>query len=128
MKKLFVFALAVILVAVFAMPASAAVVNKFGGYLENVWSSYKHRNYVDTGSDDLQQIRYRHRLFYSATVHENLKFNFASEIDTVWGDTIGGDVGADGNPIFDVGCQRQGSRECTALHTGTVGASAELTP
>lgn len=90
------------MVAFFAMPASAAVTNKFGGYMETVFSGYKHLNYVETGSEDWHQIRYRHRLFYSATVHENLKFNFASEIDTVWGDTVGGDIGADGNPLFEI--------------------------
>jgi hypothetical protein len=96
MKKLFVFALAVFMVAAFAMPASAKVQSKFGGYFENVWSMYKSLNYLDEGANDYSSIRYRNRIYYTAILHENLKVITKFEMDTHWGETPLGDIGADG--------------------------------
>jgi len=96
MKRLFVLALAVFMVAAFALPASA-LENKFGGYMENNFNTYKSLNYRDTGSSDYSTARSRTRLYYTAIIHENLSFINQFEMDTEWGQQDSyGDLGADG--------------------------------
>ncbi len=96
MKKLFVLALAVVMSAAFSLPASA-LENKFGGFMENNFNTYKSLNYRDTGSKDYSTARSRTRLYYTAIIHENLSFINQFEMDTEWGQQDSyGDLGADG--------------------------------
>ncbi len=89
-------ALAAVMTAAFAMPASA-LENKFGGYWRT--RAYTMQNF--TGEDQSEKLDYtlvdtRTRLFYTAVINENLKFINKFEFNSVWGDTNGGDIGADG--------------------------------
>jgi hypothetical protein len=97
MKKLFVLALAVAMVVVFSMPASA-VENKFGGFFDVSFFTYKHLNYADTASLDDTSVRSRTRLYYTAKLHDKLSFINKFEMDTEFGAqaTGYGDLGADG--------------------------------
>lgn len=96
MKKIMVLALAVVLTAAFAMPASA-LENKFGGY----WRTRAIMQQNFTGEDKTEAwddsfVDTRTRLFYTAIINENFKFVNAFEFNSVWGDTVGGDLGTDG--------------------------------
>ena len=104
MKRLFVLALAVVMVAAFAVPASAVEL-KFGGYFENVFSYYQNLAYQEGLSGqgtDYSQVRLRNRMYFNALVHENLKVITKFEMDTTWGETKStgfGNVGADGKQL-----------------------------
>lgn len=96
MKKAMISALAVLLIAAFAMPASA-LENKFSGYWRTrAWTQKNFTGEDDTKAEDLSNVDTRTRLSYSAIINENLKFVNQFEFNSVWGDKIGGDIGADG--------------------------------
>ena len=94
MKKFSIFALAALMVVAFAMPASA-LENTFGG---NNWVSFATVSDMDgnqaTPSDDNADIHSRVRLYYTAGIHENLKFVTKFEFDADWGQA--GSFGAPG--------------------------------
>ena len=97
MKKLLVFGLAVLLVAAFTVPA-AAVDSEFGGY----WRAraFTQQNFTgesETEAGDLTRVDTRTRLYYTAIFSDDFKFVNKFEFNTVFGDTDGGDIGADGN-------------------------------
>jgi hypothetical protein len=97
MKKLLVFGLSVLLVAAFTVPA-AAVDSEFGGY----WRTrvYMQQNFTgesETEAMDLTQADSRARLYYTAVFSDDLKFVNKFEFNTTFGDTDGGDIGADGD-------------------------------
>lgn len=101
MRKLFVALLALGLVVALAMPASA-LENIFGGY----WRTrmYTEQNYTgedQTEAADVTQVDTRTRLYYTAKFSDNFKFVNKFEFDTVWGDTIGGDIGTDGKGTIE---------------------------
>ena len=98
MKKLFVLTLAVVMIAAFAVPASA-LENKFGGFFETNWVTYKSLNYRDNAAADYSTVRNRTRLYYTAILSENLSFINQFEMDSEWGEDGSnkyGDLGADG--------------------------------
>jgi hypothetical protein len=97
MKKLLVFGLALVLVAAYTLPASA-LENKFGGYAEANFNTYKNLDYVDEGTrGDRSQARMRTRLFYTAVFSDKFKFVNQFEMDTAFGQQNSyGDLGADG--------------------------------
>ena len=98
MKKLFVLALAAVMIAAFVVPASA-LENKFGGYMENVFNTYKSLNYRDEGASDYSTARSRTRLYYTAILSDKLRFVNQFEMDSEWGQDGSnkyGDLGADG--------------------------------
>jgi hypothetical protein len=97
MKKLLVFGLAVLLVAAFTVPA-AAFDSEFGGY----WRAraFMQENFTgedETEAGDLTRTDTRTRLYYTAVFSDDFKFVNKFEFNTVFGDTDGGDIGADGN-------------------------------
>ncbi|MCX5851492.1 MAG: hypothetical protein NT072_05490 [Deltaproteobacteria bacterium] len=101
MRKLFVAFLTLGLVVALAMPASA-LENIFGGYWRTRAMSMT--NY--TGEDktelgDATLVDTRTRLYYTAKFSDNFKFVNKLEWDVIWGDTIGGDIGADGGGSYD---------------------------
>jgi hypothetical protein len=108
MKKFFVFALAVLLVFAFTLPA-AAVEHVFGGYWRTRFATQQDFTGEDTlQSRDVSLVDTRTRLYYTAVLHDNLKLVNKFEIDAVWGlnggqggGTVAGtnadaDIGADG--------------------------------
>jgi len=102
MRKLFVALLALGLVVALAMPASAFD-SIFGGY----WRTrmYTEQNYTgedQTEAADVTQVDTRTRLYYTAKFSDNFKFVNKFEFDTVWGDTVGGDIGTDGKGTIEL--------------------------
>ena len=114
MKKLALLTFAVLLVAMFTVPAWA-VEHQFGGY----WRAraYMQRNFhgydfngakepaaAGNLSKDYSVTDTRTRLYYTAVINDNLKLVNKFEMDATWGTTGGfsgngtsfGDVGADG--------------------------------
>lgn len=96
MKKLGLMALAALLMVAFTVPAWA-MENQFGGY----WRTRMYTIQNFTGEDESEAMDWsgvdtRTRLYYTAVFHENLKFVNKFEFNSVWGDTNGGDIGADG--------------------------------
>jgi hypothetical protein len=85
MKKLFVIALAAVLVVMFSVPAMAAVTHKFGGYWRTRFFTYDNLGYTDDPTLSLQGVDTRTRLFYTAGIHDNLKLVTQTEFDAGWG-------------------------------------------
>jgi hypothetical protein len=102
MKKLFVFMLAIVLVVAFTVPASA-LTNKFGGYWRTRFVSYGNLDGQDTGGSGFTQVNTRTRLYYTAILHDNLKFVNKFEMDAIWGGstttTDYGGIDADGRDL-----------------------------
>ena len=95
MRKLMVLLLAVGLFCVFATPATA-LENIFGGYMRT--RAYNNTNF--TGEDqtealDFQGVDTRTRLYYTAKFSDAFSFVNKFEFNNTWGDTDGGDIGAD---------------------------------
>ena len=102
MKKYAILALAALMVAAFAIPASA-LENQFGGAWDTRFQTQKYYDGLDRtdpgGVDDTQQnVETRTRLYYTAKINDNLKFVNKFELDTTWG--VAGTYGAPGaDPI-----------------------------
>jgi hypothetical protein len=105
MKKLFIFAFAILLVAVFTLPA-AALENEFGGY----WRTRFYMNKDFSGSDatgydealDFSWVDTRTRLYYTAILNDNLRFVNKFEWDGTWGNGDYGDIGADAKGTLEI--------------------------
>jgi hypothetical protein len=98
MKKYAILALAALMVAAFAIPASA-LENEFGGAWDTRFQTQKYYDGLDStdpgGVDDTQQnVETRTRLYYTAKINDNLKFVNKFELDTTWG--VAGQYGAPG--------------------------------
>lgn len=96
MKKITLLLFAALFLFINVVPA-VSMENQFGGY----WYTRFYTNQNFTGEDqsedqDMSLVDTRTRLYYTAVFHENLKFVNKFEFNTVWGDTDGGDIGADG--------------------------------
>jgi len=102
MKKIMVLAVAVMIVAAFAMPA-AALDNEFGGY----WRTRAVTQQNFTGEDNSKAwddsfVDSRTRLYYTAKINPDLKLVNKFEINAAWGNSYGGYIGTDGRTIFRV--------------------------
>jgi hypothetical protein len=95
MKKIFLLSLALLLVGVWVLPASA-IEHEFGGFWR--MRAYHLNNFSgdDSGDQDKQLADTRARLYYTAIFNDDLKFVSKFEMDAVFGDTERGDIGADG--------------------------------
>jgi hypothetical protein len=101
MRKLYTLLLATVLIFVFTVPVFA-LENIFGGYWRT--RAYYQTDYsgTDNGDQDVRLVDTRTRLFYTAKFSDNFKFVNKFEFNTTWGDTNGGDFGADGMGNFRV--------------------------
>ena len=97
MKKIIAAAAGLMLAGTMVSSASA-VESQFGGYWRTRAVSQQDFNGTD---GDFTQADTRTRLYYTAVFNENFKFVNKFEFDNVFGDDVGGDVGADGK-IFEV--------------------------
>ncbi len=101
MKKIIASAVGLMLAGgVAATTASAAVESQFGGYWRNRIFVQDNFTFDDTGSNDVSsyyRADNRTRLYYTAKFSDDFKFVNKFEFNSVWGDAVGGDVGADGN-------------------------------
>jgi len=100
MRKALVILAAVALVVAFTVPA-VALEHEFGGYWRT--RAYMNKDFDGTGTEanDVSQVDTRTRLYYTAVFSENFKFVNKFEFNNTWGDTEGGDIGADGD-VFRV--------------------------
>lgn len=98
MKKSILAVLFFLLGLLSTLPASA-IENEFGGY----WNTraISMNNFSGTDSGTFSIVDTRTRLYYTAKLNESLKFVNKFEIDNIWGDDVGGDIGADGE-LFEV--------------------------
>jgi hypothetical protein len=101
MKKLLTGLLAAGLVLALTLPASAFD-SEFGGFWRT--RAYTQQNFAgsDAGTQDLQQVDTRTRLFYTAIFSEDFKFVNKFEFNVAWGDTTGGNIATDGTTIFRI--------------------------
>lgn len=98
MKKVLIFSLAALMVVAFTLPASAFE-SVFGGYWRTRAFSQQRFSGEDNPSNDISRVDTRTRLYYTAVLNDNLKFINQFEFNATWGDTNGGDVGADGDTV-----------------------------
>lgn len=98
MKKILLIAAAFVLGISMAIP-SWAVENQFGGYWRTRAFSQTDIDGNDSGT--LSAIDSRTRLYYTAKFNDTLKFVNKFEFDPTWGDSVAGDIGADGN-VFEL--------------------------
>jgi len=95
MKRLLVIALAILLVGAFTVPAMA-VDHEFGGYWRTRMYNMTDFSGDDSGAMDNQQADTRTRLYYTAVLSDEVKLVNKFEMDAVFGDSVRGDIGADG--------------------------------
>lgn len=101
MKRVTIFALALVMVAALSLPA-AAFDSEFGGYWRTRAYSQSDFSGDDSGSKDLTQVDTRSRLYYTAYFSDDFKFVNKFEWNSTWGDTKGGDIGSDGMGILRI--------------------------
>lgn len=100
MKKFALVFFAALLVFAFTAPAMAVDV-ELGGYWRT--RAYTLNNFTgedDSEALDVQRVDTRTRLYLTAIFNDNLKFVNKFEFNTKWGDTNGGDIGADGDTFL----------------------------
>jgi len=99
MRKFTVMAISALLVVALTVPAWA-LETQFGGYWRTrAVSQQNFSGEDDTERQDLTRVDTRTRLYFTTIFSENLKFVNKFEYNSVWGDTVGGDIGADGNTL-----------------------------
>ena len=95
MKKTIAVAAGLMMVGGIATTASAALENQFGGYWRN--RLFVQDNFDGQDSPSYYRADQRTRLFYTAKFSDDFKFVNKFEFNSIWGDKVGGDIGADGN-------------------------------
>jgi hypothetical protein len=99
MKKIIAAAAGLMMFGTLASSASA-VESQFGGYWRTRMFTEIDFDGKDSGSTALTDTRTR--LYYTAKFNENFSFVNKFEFNNVWGDNVGGDLGADGTGIFRI--------------------------
>lgn len=99
MKKIIASAVGLMLVGGVAVTTASAVESQFGGYWRTRMFFQDNFLQNEENGDDSAYNRTdnRTRLFYTAKFNENFKFVNKFEFNSSWGDTNGGDIGADGD-------------------------------
>jgi hypothetical protein len=92
MKKMLGVLMVAMVCMAMAIPASA-VENEFGGYWRTRGLSMTDFDGLDSGTRSY--VDTRTRIYYTAKFSDKFKFVNKFEIDNSWGDTAGGDIGAD---------------------------------
>ncbi len=98
MKKIIASAVGLMMVGGVAATTASAVENQFGGY-------WRTRAFVQDDmaqNGDYWRVDNRTRLYYTAKFNDDFKFVNKFEFNTNWGDSVGGDVGADGMGIWRI--------------------------
>jgi len=103
MKKIIASAVALMMFGGVAVTTASAVENLFGGY----WRvrAYAQNDFVQVdGNSDGSYTRAdnRTRIYYTAKFNDDFKFVNKFEHNTTWGDSVGGDIGADGMGIWRI--------------------------
>ncbi len=94
MKKIIASAVGLMMVGGVAVTTASAVENQFGGY----WRTrvFSQTDFDGTDSGSYARADNRTRIYYTAKFSDDFKFVNKLEWNSNWGDTNGGDVGADG--------------------------------
>jgi hypothetical protein len=100
MKKIMMILFAALMVVAFALPASAFE-NIFGGYFRvRAWHQENFNGVQVNGKDgNASLVDQRTRIYYTAKFTDNFKLVNKFEFDSAWGDTDGGDIGADAKDV-----------------------------
>lgn len=93
MKKIIASTLGLMLVGGVAASAAQAFESQFGGY----WRTRAFYQDNFTPDSDYFRVDNRTRLYYTAKFNDDFKFVNKFEFNSIWGDTDGGDIGADGS-------------------------------
>lgn len=101
MKKFLILTLGLLVLIVFAGPASAFD-SEFGGYWRTRAFSQSDFSGTDTGAKDITQVDTRSRIYYTAIFSDDFKFVNKFEWNSTWGDGVGGDIGTDGTGILRI--------------------------
>jgi hypothetical protein len=99
MKKIIASAVGLMLVGGVAATTASAVESQFGGYWRT--RAFFEDNFTQPDSD-FNTVDTRTRLYYTAKFNDNFKFVNKFEFNNTWGDSVGGDIGADGTSIFRI--------------------------
>jgi len=94
MKKIIASAVGLMMVGGVAVTTASAVESQFGGYWRT--RAFFQDNFTQPDSA-YNRTDNRTRLYYTAKFNDNFKFVNKFEFNSNWGDTVGGDIGADGN-------------------------------
>jgi hypothetical protein len=99
MKKIIASAVGLVLVGGVAITNAAAVESQFGGYWRTrmFFQDDFVQNAANENDSSFNRTDNRTRLYYTAKFSDNFKFVNKFEFNSNWGDTNGGDLGADGN-------------------------------
>lgn len=94
MKKIIASAVGLMMVGGVAATTASAVESQFGGYWRT--RAFIQDNFTGQDTNTLDRIDNRTRLYYTAKFNDDFKFVNKFEFNSTWGDTNGGDIGADG--------------------------------
>lgn len=99
MKKIIASAVGLVLVGGVAITNAAAVESQFGGYWRTrmFFQDDFVQNAANNNDSSYNRTDNRTRLYYTAKFSDNFKFVNKFEFNSNWGDTNGGDLGADGD-------------------------------
>ena len=95
MKKIIASAVGLALVGGVAVTTASAVESQFGGYWRT--RSFVQSDFTGQDTPDYNRTDNRTRLYYTAKFNDDFKFVNKFEFNSNWGDTNGGDIGADGD-------------------------------
>jgi hypothetical protein len=99
MKKIIASAVGLMLVGGVAVTTASAVESQFGGYWRT--RAFFQDNFTQTDANgnnsSYNRTDNRTRLYYTAKFNDSFKFVNKFEFNSNWGDSNGGDIGADGN-------------------------------
>ncbi|MCP3887393.1 MAG: hypothetical protein GY702_00765 [Desulfobulbaceae bacterium] len=98
MKKIIASAVGLMMVGGVAATTASAFESQFGGY----WRTRAYVMDEFTPDANTYQIDNRTRLYYTAKFNDDFKFVNKFEFNTTWGDSVGGDIGADGMGIWRI--------------------------
>jgi len=95
MKKVIASAVGLMMVGGVAVTSASAVENQFGGY----WRTriFVQDNMKSNPDGTYYRADNRTRLYYTAKFSDDFKFVNKFEFNSIWGDSNGGDIGADGD-------------------------------
>jgi len=99
MKKIIASAVGLVLAGGVCVTTASAVESQFGGY----WRTrmYSQTDFTAAGPN-ISQVDTRTRLYYTAKFSDDFKFVNKFEFNNTWGDSNGGDIGADGTGIWKI--------------------------
>lgn len=98
MNKLIAITVGLIITGGLVASNASALESQFGGY----WRTRAFIQDEFIADESYWRIDNRTRLYYTAKFNDDFKFVNKFEFNTIWGDDVGGDIGADGMDIWRI--------------------------